>query len=956
MKASSISTPATPPRMGAVTVLQRLIGMVEPSVTASLITAAIVYASGLSRISSPAVWIAIAPLIYFLWMFALLFHFYLSARVLAALAPKPRKVTGTIDNKEDRSKLFAVGVFYSRWAMFSKIPFLNAHMMGIPWLQRLAMGAYSGNVVVKRPKLLSEFPLDPDLTYIEDGVTIGQGAILTAHAFVSNPDGTFTYATAPIKVGRFATVGAGSRVEMGCDIGPGAIILPGSMLSAYTVVAENEIWGGSPAAFVRMRPGAEAEKGQPERRESATSIQNGHTNGHISYAGGLTKQILAQAFDLHEVDPAEQVWDSIDQMSVASAIYGRTGLSLDPDQIFSLRSIADIQAIVSASNETIDEDTLVLPQNPELLPLLDHRSSTRALLAELVKKEATSQSGNAYPVCIASSFTDNMLQQPLQAWTVPFGTTVEVQFAGFNQIATELTNPASLFAQNEGGMNVVLQTAYDLPEQAPLEFVSQMLELIKSFVNNNGSRSRICVGTMPSRVNASNSLSDKHQQEQADARSLWNDQIGEIAGVEVLPFSEVIEEFGTNEAFDERLCHKISCPFSEAALQEVAIAIARKVRMAKKSRAKVIVVDCDNTLWGGVIGELGVEGIQLGESQPGRYFQELQAWLLERKQEGVLLCIASRNEESDVWNAFDNHPHMLLSRADIIGHRINWLPKSENLISLAEELNLGLDSFVFLDDDPAVRLEVETRCPDVVVVPLESPETYVSQVSQLWSFDSIQITDEDKKRTEMMRAEQDRNAIVKSSVNYEEFLANLNLTVRVCHADIDSLPRFVQLIQKTNQFNLSVQRRSLEEVQALGDEARLLTVSATDRFGEYGTVGAAILLYPSDRPDTVVMDTFLLSCRALGRHVEHAFFSAILDVARTDEQRQTLLAPVAHTVRNQPARDFCRDAGFTEVNEGLLSFDLNTPYDVPSQIELIVESEAETKRPHLTPTTVSSSE
>src|SRR5581483_7200447 len=212
-------------------------------------------------------------------------------------------------------------------------------------------------------------------------------------------------------------------------------------------------------------------------------------------------------------------------------------------------------------------------------------------------------------------------------------------------------------------------------------------------------------------------------------------------GIEMFDFSRLVERIGVDGARSSSAEVTLRSGYSQRLHQELAIAIVRHIRAPQGPRAKVVALDCDNTLWGGVVGEVGVDGIELGPDGPGRSFQLFQQHLKRLADRGVLLVVVSRNEEDDVRGIFERHPAMVLRSADIAGWRATWGHKSESLRELAAELNLGLDSFVFLDDDPVVRLEVKSRTPDVHVVPLPpDPAAFCETLDRLWLFDGAGAT------------------------------------------------------------------------------------------------------------------------------------------------------------------------------------------------------------------------
>ena len=360
----------------------------------------------------------------------------------------------------------------------------------------------------------------------------------------------------------------------------------------------------------------------------------------------------------------------------------------------------------------------------------------------------------------------------------------------------------------------------------------------------------------------------------------------------------------------------------------------------------MLALDCDNTLWGGVVGEVGPDHLELGPDGRGRSFQLFQQRIKQLKDRGLLLVVVSRNEESDVRNMFESHPGMILKASDIAGWRVNWEAKSQNLRELAGELNLSPNAFVFLDDDPAVRMEVQTRLPDVHVVPLpDDPAHFCETLERLWLFDGAAPTTVDAARTEMAQQEQRRQQELRSAPTVDEYLHGLNLRVSMRAALATDWPRVAQLTQRTNQFNLSLRRRTQEELKAAARDGHVLVAEAEDRFGTYGLVGVCVLTprpAPRNREPGVrscEIDTLLMSCRALGRGVEDAFLHGIGMVAASGGAK-ALAAPFVPGPRNAQMTDFLARSGFSHVEDHLWTRLLDNPPALPVHVAFAFAAEA----------------
>ncbi|MBF0353763.1 MAG: HAD-IIIC family phosphatase [Alphaproteobacteria bacterium] len=389
--------------------------------------------------------------------------------------------------------------------------------------------------------------------------------------------------------------------------------------------------------------------------------------------------------------------------------------------------------------------------------------------------------------------------------------------------------------------------------------------------------------------------------------------IERLDGVKLLDIDALSRTLGAGSTFDSRKWYLYRQPFTEAFLALIAGEIARQLRSIRMPPRKCIVLDCDNTLWGGVIGEDGLGGIALGDEFPGRAYRDFQLLLKSLCQSGAMLALCSKNNESDVWEVFDRHDAMILSRSDIAAWSIGWQPKSEGIGQIARELNIAVDSMVFIDDSPHEISEVEQAWPDVACVTMpEDAADILEQMLALPFFDVAFITEEDRKRTGMMLAEKARES-VRSSKSPKEFLETLGLSVEFIRVGDEHCGRVAQLVNKTNQFNLTARRRTEAEIFSLlnQDDWRIAAIKVNDRFGEYGMTGVAILNRIGETH--WFLDTFLLSCRVLGRCVETAFLSSLRDMLHL-QGAKVLTARFVPTAKNNPARDFLPTHGFDLVS------------------------------------------
>jgi FkbH-like protein len=341
---------------------------------------------------------------------------------------------------------------------------------------------------------------------------------------------------------------------------------------------------------------------------------------------------------------------------------------------------------------------------------------------------------------------------------------------------------------------------------------------------------------------------------------------------------------------------------------------------------KVLAVDADNTLWGGIVGEDGADGIVVGDSFPGNGFRALQHGLAYQAANGALLALVSKNNEADAVEVFEKRTgDMVLTPTHFAAKRVDWNSKADNIASIAAELNLGVDSFVFIDDNDVELDEVRQRLPGVEVVKVTDEASEIAELTAGFkAFRFARVSQEDRGRTAMMQLEADRKTAAAGALSHEDFLKSLELTVRVFEPTDAHVGRVAQLINKTNQFNLTTVRRDEAEVAALvaSDAHRVYAAEVSDRFGGYGLVAVAVVDAGADRWD---VDTFLMSCRVLRRGVEDAILQCIADDALA-AGAGSLHGSYRPTQKNAQVADFYTDRGFAGSGEG--EYDAALPLDL----------------------------
>jgi len=407
----------------------------------------------------------------------------------------------------------------------------------------------------------------------------------------------------------------------------------------------------------------------------------------------------------------------------------------------------------------------------------------------------------------------------------------------------------------------------------------------------------------------------------------------------IVDLESISSGFGKSRIINWNTWYRGSVPFSEDFTPVLADEYLRYIRALRGRTKKCIVLDLDNTLWGGIIGEDGLEGIKLSNTSPGIEYVDFQRSLLSLYNRGVILAICSKNNLDDALKVFHEHPYQVLKEEHFAAMRINWQNKAANIAELANEINIGLDSMVFFDDNPAERAQVSQTLPEVLVVELpKNPRLYRETLENLNVFDVLSLTKEDLVRGEMYAGKRKREELEQTAESIEGFLRTLNLKVKINTVEDFDTPRVVQLINKTNQFNLTTRRYTDADVHQFREskDAIVYSMAVTDKFGDEGVVGVAIVKIKNG---DWWIDSLLMSCRVIGRSVETALLAKIVADARAAKAKR-IIGEYIPTKKNPPAADFYERHGFgmpaeTDSNGTTWTLNLDTDtIEVPDWIEL----------------------
>ncbi len=374
-------------------------------------------------------------------------------------------------------------------------------------------------------------------------------------------------------------------------------------------------------------------------------------------------------------------------------------------------------------------------------------------------------------------------------------------------------------------------------------------------------------------------------------------------------------KFGEKNVKDEKLRFLADIIVSPSHIPDLAKNMMRYIKPLFGLTKKCLVLDLDNTLWGGILGEEGFDKISLDDKPPGNAFLEFQKVILQLYSRGVILAINSKNNASDVKEVFEKHPKMILKENNFADAQINWDDKASNMVEISKNLNIGTDSFVFWDDDPVNRELIKSQCPEITVIDVPKDSAlYANTLRELDEFDSYNITLEDSLKGKMYAEQNLRKKNKKKFSNLDEFLSSLQMQVTIKKADKFTIPRISQLTMKTNQFNLTTKRYSPEEIEKIVNNSGYLikTFSVQDKFGDNGLTGLYIV--NKEEPKKWKIDTFLISCRVMGRNIEKVMMADLIDEA-IKEKIENILGEYISTKKNEVAKKLYQKLGFSRLDE-----------------------------------------
>jgi FkbH-like protein len=550
---------------------------------------------------------------------------------------------------------------------------------------------------------------------------------------------------------------------------------------------------------------------------------------------------------------------------------------------------------------------------------------------------------NALRVAVLSTFTAAFLEPFLRVELARLGLPPELFVGGYGEMESLVLDPSSRLHRFAPDVVVLAIRPEDMAPDAIYrvstttgeEYEGQLsawLERLAGLLSPNGVRPRwlslVANASVPEPVLGIGdaALAESRTALTAAANSRLQALTARMGGAYVWDYAGLVRSRGSEGWRDDRLWFLGRIPVAAPHHGAMAQHLARTVRAATQPRAKVLVLDLDNTLWGGVLGDDGVEGIKVGDDYPGNLYRQVQRQARTLRDRGILLTIASKNDLEPVQDAFARHPEFLLRWEDFAAHAVSWGPKSQGIAEMAQTLGLGLDAFVFLDDNPVERAEVAASLPEVRIIDVEPWGSLHRALAQCPWFDQVSSSAEDLQRAAQYAVERQREALAASHGSLDEFLVSLDLTATISPTSTVERGRVAQLLAKTNQFNLTLRRHSEAQVAAFletPDRSHVVHMRLADRFGDHGIIAAAVLLRDGEQ---AIIDSFVMSCRVMNRYAEHALLAYLGEVARSWGGR-TLVGEYVSGPRNGMVAGFYASNGFSSVGEHRweLALDVGVP-------------------------------
>ena len=556
-------------------------------------------------------------------------------------------------------------------------------------------------------------------------------------------------------------------------------------------------------------------------------------------------------------------------------------------------------------------------------------------------------------VGILSSFTLNGLDETLHVKTSELGIRYQSYISGYNQYNQQILDPESdLYNFSPDITFLILDTrnffgdsfyfSYNMSETERKslfeEKFSQLKNLIENFQTNSNSKLIVANFNIP-HYSPNGIIETKSEFGFHEMIEEINKKLREISknsnSIYIYNFNNFISKFGEKNVFDYRQFHLGDIQITYNLIPFLADELMGYIKPIHGKNKKCIVLDLDNTLWGGVVGEDGFDGIELGHTANGKAFVEFQKELLSLWHQGIILAINSKNNFDDAMKVIREHPDMILKENNFASMQINWNDKAENMKAISNELNIGLSSMVFFDDDKINQARIKQEFPEILTVDVPDDSSQFSPLlKNMNDFNVLQRTKEDQNRGKMYAQQRERKTLENSISDLDEFLKQLKIKVKIKKSDQFLIPRISQLTLKTNQFNLTTKRYQEEDIKEFSNDPNFEVGCAQvlDKFGDNGITGVYIL---KKNENFWIIDTFLLSCRIMGRGVENAILAEILKSAKQNGINE-IKAKFIPTEKNKPAENFLSEFGF-EKQDDYWIYKLNNDIKSPNHLKVEIE-------------------
>lgn len=555
-------------------------------------------------------------------------------------------------------------------------------------------------------------------------------------------------------------------------------------------------------------------------------------------------------------------------------------------------------------------------------------------------------------VALIGDTATQFLATAIRGFGVAKGYNIELFEAEYNQVYQQFMDPDSELYKHDAEFIVLFQSTHKLCEKHSLlstqeqtTVADERLRFVESVAElpQLQGKKLICMNYPEIEDAVFGSYANKVESSFSFQVRKLNFGLMELAqhhpNLFICDITGLQNKFGRDFMFDANIYVSTEMVLSVDAVPYVAGRVMDIICACKGQFKKCLILDLDNTLWGGVIGDDGIEGIQLGHGLGiGKAFTEFQMWVKKLRQRGIIICVASKNDEDKAKEPFQKHPDMVLTLDDIAVFQANWETKVDNIRTIQSILNISFDSMVFLDDNPFERNMVRENIPGITVPELpEDPAEYLEYLYSLNLFETANYSSEDKDRTKQYQVEAKRVSLKKTFGSEADFLRSLGMVSTVSGFTPFNTPRVAQLSQRSNQFNLRTVRYTEADVKALADDDKVVDLSFTlkDKFGDNGLI--AVVIMKALDSETLFIDTWLMSCRVLKRGMENFTLNTMVEEARRRGYKK-IVGEYLPTLKNQMVREHYDQLGFTKTDEkadGAKRYELNVDDYQPKECYIV---------------------